>query len=372
MTNKLFVYSDFVLDEQLADDPDYTGKVWRGFAGDVNQAFVRLETGGFTATAGRFASFWGVRNSLIVGSHQKLDGLAYSYRWGRVTISYRLHQLDGLNPDSDSTSAHEPRYFASHRFDFHLHRNFRLGLFETVVFGGPGRQIDLFYLNPILFYHGSQLNEDLNDNTMVGLDFDYRPHDGIKLYGQWLVDDLQVDDETASDREPDQFGLVLGGYFADLLPQTDLRLEYTGVTNWTFNQMHERNRYLNDGDPIGAVRGNDYDELRLSLIRWFRPQLAASLDLGYYRQGEGRVSSEWSAPWVDEDGYAEPFPTGVVQKTATAALGLRGFFRDLVFADIRAGVDWVADQNHVKGEKATLPFVRAQLSLFSLQSLKIN
>jgi hypothetical protein len=367
------VYADFVLDEELAKDPFYSGKKWRGFAGDVDQAFASYEGNRFKMLVGRFGAFWGPQRSLIFSPQQKLDGLAYTVRWGRLAVSYRLGALDGLNPDEDPVAQFEPRYVAAHRFDWHFSNRLRAGLFETVVFGGPGRQIDLFYLNPLIFFHGSQLNEKLNDNTTVGFDFDTQPLSRLSLYGQLVLDDIQLDKKSQSDQEPDQYGLLFGGYLADLWTGTDIQFEYERVTNWTFNQMHERNRYLNDGHPIGSVLGNDYDFTSLKLIHWWRELLQSNFTFSYCRQGEGRVDAPWTQPWEESEGdYSEPFPTGVVEKTTTVALGLKGFLFNRAFVDLQAGVDWLRNRNHLAGDNPTLPFVKLCLSLFGFSRVGMN
>ena len=370
---RVSLYADFVLDEESAKDKNYTGKKWRGLAGNVNQAFLSYVSDRVTLMVGRFGSFWGPRSSLVLSPGQKLDGLGYSVRWGRATLSYRLGALDGLNPDEHEVEQFEPRYLAAHRVDFHFSRSLRLGVFETVVFGGPGRQIDLFYLNPLIFFHGSQLNENLNDNTTVGFDLDFKPTDGCKLYGQVLVDDIQLDDKNHGDKEPDQIGLIAGAYLADLLPMLDVQAEYSRVSNWTFNQMHERNRYLNDGRPIGGALGNDYDLADLKFSRWWRDDLQSSVNFRFRRQGQGRIDAEWTQPWVDAEGdYSEPFPTGVVWKTGTVSLGLKGFPARYAFVDFEAGVDWIRNRSHVAGENKTRPFVRIYLSGFLVSELGID
>ncbi|MCP4684434.1 MAG: capsule assembly Wzi family protein [bacterium] len=371
--NKLSVYGSFVLDEALAKDENYTGKKWRGLAGSVRQAFVAYNTDRFDLIAGRYGGFWGPRRSLLFSSGQNLDGFGYSLRWGRLVISYRLARLDGRTPERDGVESFENRYLAAHRYDFHISPKLTVGLFETVVFGGPGRQLELFYLNPLIFFHGTQLNESLDDNTMVGFDFSFKPKAGIKLYGQVLVDDLQFDSRVESDKEPDQLGIVSGGYFADVIENTDVRLEYSRVSNWTFNQRFERNRYLNDGTPVGSALGNDYDRIELAVIRWLQDFLSVSANLSYWRQGEGRVDAEWTMPWLEVEGnYSEPFPTGVVQKTLAASLGAKGFLCDHFFFDLEAGFDRIENRLHVKGVDDTLPFVNLTVSGFFLPIVDIH
>jgi hypothetical protein len=362
---QLFVWGNFVLDEQKAKDPLYTGKKWRGLAGDVEQAFVWYQNGGFNLQAGRFASFWGGANSLILGPHSIMDGLAYSFRWGRLTLSYRLSKLDGLSPERSLVSVFENRYLAGHRIDFQLSKRFRLGVSETVIFGGPGRQVEFAYLNPILFYHSSQLNSNSDDNTLVAIDFDFKPVNGLRLYGQLLVDDFQIEKKKQSDQEPNEYGLVAGLYGADIAKGWDLNAEYTRVTNRTFNQPHPRNRYLFNGKPIGAATGNDYDLLSVSLIRWFNRDLRGSLLTEYGRQGEGSPLDEWATPWLDISGdYSEPFPTGVVEKRWSVAGGLNGIIRNLLVLDAKAGVSRVSNFGHRAGQDRTVPFVQIALSAF--------
>jgi hypothetical protein len=363
----VFLYGSFTLDEALAADAHYHGKVWRGLAGDVQDAFAQVEFGSFNALVGRFASFWGIRNSIVLSDRHHLDGFGYSYRWGRLAISYRLARLDGLSPERDGVEQYENRYFAAHRIDWHLSPRWRVGAFEAVVFGGPGRQIDLFYLNPLIFFHGSQLNEGTDDNTLVGFDFTLRPMIGWKVYGQVVLDDIQIERSSQADQEPDQYGLTLGTYFADLMPSVDVTASYTRVTNWTFNQVLERNRYLFNGRPLGAVLDNDYHEARVSAISWLNEYLSARLKVSLLHRGEGRVADEFSQPWLEVDGaYGEPFPTGTVDRRYTGSLELAGLPLGFLFVDLEAGVQIARDYLHRSGDNRTLPFARVYVSgLFS-------
>lgn len=364
---KLFVYGSFILDEARAKDPAYVGKKWRGFAGDVDQAFATWQNEKFDLTVGRFASFWGNQRSLVLGSGVALDGFGYSFRWGKVTVSYRLARLDPLRRNVDSTTQVENRFFAGHRFDFHVSRQLRVGLFETVVFGGPGRQIEFFYLNPLIFFHGSQVNEGANDNTLVGFDVSYKPWLGWHLYGQVIIDDLQIEKKTQSDQEPDEIGFLVGGYVANFIPQTDVRLEYSRVNNWTFNQNLSRNRYLFNNRLISSAPGNDYDLADLAITRWLGPRFAATAHISHYRQGEGSVTAAWSEPWMQVDGkYSEPFPTGIVQSTASFSLGCKGYLRKMLAFDIETGIEQVKNYRHLSSDDRTLPFVQLSVSaLFS-------
>jgi len=366
-TNHLFVWGNFVLDEQKARDPLYTGKKWRGLAGDVEQAFVWYRSGGFNLQAGRFASFWGGRHSLLLGPNTIMDGVAYSFRWGRIALSYRLSTLDGLSPERNGVSLFEDRYLAGHRIDVHLSNRFRIGISEMVVFGGPGRQLEFAYLNPILFYHGTQLNGNSDDNTLLAVDFDVKPARRFHVYGQLLVDDFQIEKKKQSDQEPNEYGLVTGFYVADVVTGWDIKAEYSRVTNRTFNQPLPRNRYVYEGKPISAASGNDYDLATVSLLRWLNRNLRGSLSAEYGRQGEGSPMDAWSTPWMDVAGdYSEPFPTGVVEKRSSLSVGLKGILHNVLVIDMEAGIHGTRNFGHISGLNRTSPFVQIGLSaLFS-------
>ncbi len=364
-SDRLFFYSNFILDEQLAGDSSYSGKEWRGFAGKVENAFARIEFENFDLMLGRFASPWGIRRSFIFSSDRPLDGFSYRYRWGKLTLSYRLARLDALSPEIDSVSQIENRYYAAHRLDLHLSNKLRVGLFETVLFGGAGRQIDLYYLNPILFYHGAQLNDGSNDNTAVGFDFTYKPKVGWKIYGQLMIDDLQIDREIQGDQEPDEYALLGGIYLSDLWQGLDFQAEYSRVTNRTFNQMLLRNRYLFDNKLIGSALENDYDLTELSIKKWFSNQTLVVGNFSYYRKGEGSIHDEWTQPWTEIVGdYSEPFPTGNVKHTTTVSLQLKTFINTFGYLDCEAGSLWIGGQSQL--------FVNFRLSAFLLESLSIN
>lgn len=362
---RVFVYGNFILDEARAKDPSYLGKKWRGLAGDVEQAFAAWQTDRFDLTAGRFASFWGNRRSLILGPEVCLDGFGYTFRWGKLTFSYRMAKLDAVRHAVDTVAQVENRYFAGHRIDFHVSDHVRLGAFETVVFGGPGRQIELYYLNPLIFFHGSQVNEGANDNTFVGLDFSVVPAVGYHVYGQALIDDYQIERKSPEDREPNELGLLVGAYAADVLPGYDVRVEYGRVTNRTFNQNLSRNRYLFDNQLISGALGNDYERTEVRVIRWFGDWTAATAQASLLRQGQGKVSDSWSEPWLEATGdYREKFPTGVVEKTASISIGLKSYFKKFATVDVEAGVDKVSNAGHVSGDARTRPFVHLSVSGF--------
>lgn len=368
----IFIYANLLLDEEKADDSSYTGKKWRGLAGGVENGFINYSTNNFSFTFGRFASFWGRKNSLVLSSANSMDGFGYNWQWGKLRLSYRLARLDNLIDQTISSSVIS-RYFAAHRLDIHFSPKFRLAFFETAIFGGVGRQIEMAYLNPIIFYHSTQLNEATDDNTFLGLDFDLNISEKIQLFGQLMVDDFQIDNDTNGDKEPNQYGILLATDWINLANNLDFSAQYNRVSNWTYNQVNERNKYLYHNNPIGGEFGNDYDFYKFSLTKWINSELNIFFSYRNIRQGEGSINSPWSAPWLSATtDYKEKFPTGVVQTTSELSLGIKGFLYKNYFVSANSGYKSTSNFQHIAGDDIKIPFINILVSSYFSTAVNIR
>jgi len=325
----------FKLDRAKALDPDYTGKKWRGLAGDLETGALYVAGGGASAVLGRQRVFWGPRpqNLILSATAEPLDLFSVAYHRGILSFTFLTARLDQSRPDSvdydrfPETQFNDNRYLVGHRLDVKLHRRLRVGVSETSLYGGEGRSLELYYLNPFQVFHTVQLNEQLDDNTIIGGDFVFLPGKGFCVYGQGIVDDYQVDDRSAGDKEPNEIALMAGvfraGKSGTIIP--DVRLEYTRIANRTYHQVLPRNRYLYRNKLLTSPLGPDADSLSLDFRWWAGPRQSAELALAYSRHGEGSIYGPWDAPWLETEGsYDEPFPSGTIQKSLSIAVRVQG------------------------------------------------
>lgn len=370
------------LDREKALDPDYIGKKWRGLAGDIQTAALYFQHSDFRFTLGRQRIWWGAQpvNLVLSATAEPLDMFSAQYSHGRLDFSFMFARLDGSRPDSADKARYpeyafgsENRYIVGHRLDLRLHRGLRLGLFETSVFGGVGRPPELYYLNPLQFFHAAQLNENVNDNTFLGADLLWLPGKNVAAWGQLLIDDFQIDDRVQGDQEPNEIGLMLGLQRAAEVGswQPDIKIEYVRITNRTYHQMHPRNRYLYRNEPLGHPLGMDADSLSASVT--FRPSRyhSFSIEAAYSRHGEGSLYDPWDEPWMEADGeYSESFPTGIVQKTMHLAAGIRGYVpindytRRHMYLSLDAGWTDFDNRYHVEGHDESDLWLKLNFSWF--------
>ena len=334
---RLTFYNGMRLDQNLQDDSLYTGALWRGFSGYTEQAYIATEIGPLSFRFGRDWQRWGPghTSSLLLSDNTKpFDLGAMSVAAGNFQFTSVVMQLDAVLID-DSTNTisltegtlHR-RFLSAHRLDWQVSDKLRLGAAEAVLYGGENRTFEMQFLNPVIFYHGEQENAGIEGNTLVSADFSYFPAKNWHIYGEFLADDIQFDRKKVSDLEPPEIGWLLGLAKAGIwgLDQLTVRLEYSGVTNRTYNTLQPDQKYLHQNYCIGNKNGNDFDSWNCSLNYWHNPRLRYKFDFEFVRNGEASVyapfdTSFYAVPDVSQ-GYSESFPTGTVEYIITPAFSV--------------------------------------------------
>ncbi len=358
------IFNSMTMDQNLGDDPDYLGKNWRGITAITEQAYTLVHFDRFSLKFGRDYIRWGRGYDgtlLISDASRPFDQLQLQFRTRLMQFSYFVSKLNSVLL-SDTAAARlqktwADRYLAAGRVDFaFFKRRLQFSVTQTVLWGGD-RQLEWYYLNPFIFYHGEQLNEPqpLRANTMGAIDFVFYPTLGWEFYGQLLIDDIQVEKTGPGDLEPNEIGYLLGFQVADPggWEGATIGLEYTRVANRTYNTLPEAEKYVHRNKPIGHFLGNDFDRWLLHGRQYLGRGMTLALKAEYRRHGEGRVNAPFDRPWMEytvEEGYSEPFPTGIVEKTRLAELELRWHPRWDFFLSAHARYESVDNVNNVEGQ----------------------
>ncbi|HHL73057.1 MAG TPA: hypothetical protein ENJ29_11155 [Bacteroidetes bacterium] len=344
-SDRLTIFNAMALDQRLRDDPDYEGKEWRGLTAITEQAYVNYHTPRWSVKFGRDYILLspGEDAALTVSDASRpFDLLQVQMRARRAQFTYITTKLNTITL-SDSTAERlmtpwAQRYMSVGRVEFAF-RDYRmqLGLTQTILYGGT-RGFEWYYLNPFIAWHGEQLNEpqDLRANTMGAVDLTIFPTEGVEIYSQLLIDDIQVEKKSVGDLEPNEIGMLFGLRFADPGPLQGVTLgaEYTRVTNRTYNTVPEAEKYVHRNKPIGHFLGNDFDRYLLYSRIFLPPSWLIKIRAEYRRHGEGRVNVPFDMPWREytlEQGYSEPFPFGIVETTRIAEASVRWHPRSAMF-----------------------------------------
>jgi len=313
VTKNLSVNNVMTVDPFASESPDYLGKQWRGLSGYTEQAYLMWNARHVRLTAGRSYIVFGPgrKSSLLFSSAARpLDNFKFDIFLKKLSFQGITAKLDPISGD--------PRYLSAHRLCVYL-GNWAIGLTEALLYTSATKNLEFAYLNPFLLYHAEQLNgPDLNGNTLGTLELSYSGRNWI-AYSEFLVDDIQFDNKEPGDLEPNEVGCILGMDIADpfKIPGIYLGMEYTAITNRTYKTTNPSEWYLHRNLPIGYELGSDFDRINV-VIRKYYKSFQFALEFDRIRQGEGDLTKSWDSPWDSltvEQGYSEPFPTGVIQTT---------------------------------------------------------
>ena len=334
-------------DTRLKWDPDWYGKKDRAVAGRSAEAYVSAQLRYAELFFGTLDRNWGpsaVQGLLLSDSPYGLEHASLSLGTNAVRVEGIAAQLNSL---PDTTGAIHNRYVVQHHLWLRPPGRWTVALWEGSVLEGVGRQLEPWYLNLMSLGVLAQVNTNTDVNSFVG--FDLQRHGPVTVFAQGMLDDIQIDRASTTDRKPDSYGLTLGaqGNFAPV--SGAWTLFYTRVSNLAYRNEDNFQAPLSFG--LGTGRNfSDYDQLtlRVSLLTAHSSLLTPEVTL--LRQGEGDL--HLAHPTVAAYDSTPAFLSGVVQRTVRMAMGYRLLAGPWTLAG-DGGVHLISNANHVTGATKT-------------------
>ena len=131
----------------------------------------------------------------------------------------------------------DKKYFAAHYLSFLPRKNLEISLSETVVFSRLNN-FELQYLNPIILYRVVEQFIGSPDNVILGLNTRWDPVPQLRLYGQVVVDEFNLNQFTAgTDWWGNKYGIQAGLRYLNALDisHLDVQIEYNMVRPFTYS-----------------------------------------------------------------------------------------------------------------------------------------
>ncbi len=334
LTGGFYLYQRTIVDSDRAVDP--TARVGEydeiEASVEIPAAVIGYHCRAFTAQVGRRWRRWGPgwTGSLVLGEyHPPADGFDLAYTAKRWSARYSFERLDDVDSGETPDLGRLHRYLAAHRLDVQLHAKLRLGLTETSLVAADGPP-PFWTLNPLLPWALTQQERGSSHdsaNILWSIDAAWNPGPGWSLYGQFLLDDYQIDSE---DREtyPDQLGWLAGLIWQSGLPVIvqlpassrgtvwSAGLEYTRLSTWTYVHRDPPVRYQGWGAPLGHPAGPDSETLS-GFWEWRHPARKWRLLVVARWRRKGRIDLD--TPEESTGQVGQPFPSPPVTKLAQVA-----------------------------------------------------
>lgn len=367
----LTIYQNFKVFDRAG--PNYIGKEYKNLFGYVEQGYVAVRDEWYEVKLGRdYLQLGPGRSAQLLFSDNSRPYDMYQVQVGKsfLTFSFWGIRLDNMM-NRRPTQFLARRQLNGHRLRFNFGNKAFVGISEVILYGGANRGWDLAYMNPAGFYYFVNVNQEPGDppgNLLYNVDWDLYLHPNLEMYGEFLIDDYQVDNEQPGDLEPNELGLMLGVNWANPagMVGTVLNAEYTMVRNRTYNVADwDWGKYLHRNEEIGHFLGNNFVRYELGITHWLRPDMYATITSSITRQGEGSVAGEFNTDFLDftvEEGYDEPFPFGVVERHWQT--GIQLFYRPRHFGNIRLEAGYSDFRNFEHIERRKFSDFTVQLSLW--------
>ena len=306
-----------IFDTRLKYDPDYEGKKDRVIAGRNAEAYIDARFRYGEVVFGSLDRNWGppaLDGLLVSSSPYSYDHLGLVLGTGRLQLQAIMTQLDDL-PDTSGALNH--RYFVAHRLVWRpgARRGTTLGLWEGEIAAGPARTLEPWFANILNLGLLVEYDRNVSVNSLLGVDWESRLG-GVTLFGQALLDDIQIDRATKADSEPPSYGLTLGA--EKTLGGAVWTVYYTRVANLTYRTSNPAEAV--ESRLVGLGRNfSDYDQLTLRAGLLAGPGVLVQPEATLLRQGQGDFRQPY--PPVSAYGTTPTLFAGVVERTLRVAIG---------------------------------------------------
>lgn len=316
---------------------------WRGgYIGDFKRSYLQVNSSHLNLLVGRDWIYWGASRHQTVGisdNSPPFDQIRLTAMLGkRFKATAFTTQLDSTWYDDGEKRYLAKRYMSGHRLDYQYNDRVEIGVAEWILYGGDAQTLEWKYANPFTFYYALQYNAKADDNVMFALDAAIRPVDGLRLYGEWVIDDIQYESDS---NDPHAVAWLLGltWYPEQFDGQLEVHSEYARVNRWAYTHLVPDNQFTHFGYAIGHPIGTDADTVRLSAAYQFTVSAEATVHAVLTRHGAGTIADRF----YGEDFEALPFPTGIVARTTE--IGGRFSYRPLDRWNLSLSYTWQHTQN---------------------------
>ncbi len=298
----------------------------------TTHTLVRAILGPVGLELGRAPIRWGPGRDgtlLVSDFAPPMDFVRFVASAGRFRFTNLAAELRSTAPEAD-------KWLAAHRVAY-VAPSFSIGLSEAVIFGG--RAFDLAYLNPFQLFYIVEANIGDRDNNLVGVDARWTPHPGWEIYGELVADDSNIRDGWNYFGNKNAFQLGVEKTGLPGLADSDLRIEWSLVDEFTYTHHIAINRASHYERPIGHRIGTDADLVTVTLRRWVGPRFELHGSYEQERHGEGDITRDHDARETDR----RHFLLGVVERTRRAGFGLS--FRSVRGIEFQGDVrrEWIRD-----------------------------
>lgn len=232
----------------------------------------------------------GYNEKMIISPVNALDFLKLDFSYGIINYSFIHSWLipkinDNVTIQFDNERTFSSKYLTSHRLGISLlNNNLELGFSEMVIYSN--RPPEIAYLTPLIFFKSVEHSLQDRDNSLISFDAAARVIPKIKLYGTFIIDDIDFS-KIGTKWWGNLFSYQVGSFISEPLnfENFDFNIEYLKILPYTFSHRFIENNYTNYNSYIGSNIEPNSDKLSLLIKYYLTYRANIQLGFNYLRHG---------------------------------------------------------------------------------------
>jgi len=265
---------------------------------DESVAYLTFKSKYFYLLYGRDYNKWGVGHlgNLMLSTNAPIyDQIKLVVRYWRFKLTHITAAIQYVPPQArNSIKSVEPIdvYWAGNRFEFYFGKGIQVGFAESIIYGN--RSLQIGYLNPLAFFKSIEHYYGDRDNGAISFDAAWRILPGVKIYGEWFIDDI-ITTKLGSEWFGNKFGYQTGIFIVNPLnmPGMDILVEYSRVKPYVYSHsVKDYNKYKHYDTILGHYIGPNSDDWLARLRFYPHRRLRFQLDLENYRHGKNLLDQD--------------------------------------------------------------------------------
>ena len=335
--------------------PHYIDEFVRDRVVMPGQGRIRRMQGGFdyanamgyiSYTPSQYVNFQFGHGKQFIGEGYRsllLSDNAFNYPYFKITTEIWKLQYTNLFAqfqnlgENNFVTGFQKKFGSFHYLNYAATDWLQIGLFEGVIWqtqdSATYRGFDFNYLNPVIFYRPVEFGLGSPDNAILGINLKLLPVDDIVLYGQFLVDDIDVRRSRLGEGfYRNKFGYQLGvKWFQPFeVENLVLRAEFNQVEPFTYAHKTIEQNYTHDNQELAHPLGANFQEF-LGQGTWRKDRFYTTARLQYAIYGADTADSHFGKNVFQSDFLIADFPD------AYGHYMKQGLKTKLISGEIRAG-----------------------------------
>ncbi|MEI7594238.1 MAG: hypothetical protein WCK02_00710 [Bacteroidota bacterium] len=315
-----------------------------------------------------------------------LSDAAFNYPY--LMTSSKIWKLQYINIFSsymDINEAHSyesgfrKKYSTSHYLIYKINKLVSIGFFESTIWKtdkSTANKFDLKFINPLIFSNTIQYNLGSENNSMIGLNLDWKFKENNMFYGQLVIDSYHEEYRKEFGFMQQKYGFQLGVRGVNLfkIKNLDYLLEYNQVQPYTYAHKNTLQNYSHYNEPLAHPLGANFQETVI-IAKYTNTDFFVNLKINYAFYGADTSGTHWGKDISNSD-FAAQRPDAQISTGNHLAQGVRTtlWFKTLTIGFIinpitnmviEAGVQQRDEYSIISSNKNMYIFVAFRTKLFN-------